>query len=148
MQDSLHLDLSKEPFVSANTQKPNIDDFDREPRPSYMSDVLAAFAARSPVPRSDAALVSSKRRYGELTGLSKEIAQRVSGDPQEFERIKAVLTTTLAGLRKDEEIQNPGHVKGKGRPRNKRLRSAVESKGPSRCGRCGEEGHNARTCKA
>jgi hypothetical protein len=152
VQDDRDIDPSQELFVFAENQKLNLDDNDRGPRPeSYMQDVLAAFSSQSAVPRPDAALISSKRRYGELTGLSKQIAQRVSGDPREFERVKAVLAKELAELMEDEEIQNPAHVKGKGRPRKKRFRSAAEGKErqrQQRCGNCGEEGHNARRCRS
>src|SRR5947209_20094610 len=149
VQDDRDIDSSQELFVFA---KLNLDDNDRGPRPErHMQDVLAAFSSQSAVPRPDAALISSKRRYGELTGLSKQIAQRVSGDPREFERVKAVLAKELAELMEDEEIQNTAHVKGKGRPRKKRLRSAAEGKErqrQQRCGNCGEEGHNERRCRS
>ena len=53
-------------------------------------------------------------------------------------------------MREDEEVKYPVPVKGKGRPKNKRLRSATEPKNGgkgSRCGKCGGDGHNIRTCK-
>ena len=52
--------------------------------------------------RSDQSLIARKRRYGELTGLSKQIAERASGDTEMFERVKSVLLTQLAAMREDE----------------------------------------------
>src|SRR5579862_4585883 len=108
-----------------------------------MQDVFAAFAQQASVPRPDAAVVSSKRRYSELTGLSKQIAERASSDPRKFEKVRDLLARELSELREEEEIKDPAHVKGKGRPRNKRLRSAGEpkkEKGRVKCGNCGGGG--------
>ena len=94
---------------------------------TYMKDLLAAFSIPSSISRSDSTLLSNKRRYAELTSMSKKIAEKVSSHPELFERIKDVLTKELASLRVDEDIQDPVYVKGKGRPRQKRLKSSVES---------------------
>ena len=138
MQDDRDIDSSQELFVFAENQKLNLDDNDRGPRPeSYMQDVLAAFSSQSAVPRPDAALISSKRRYGELTGLSKQIAQRVSGDPREFERVKAVLTKELAELMEDDEIQIRRMSRGRGG--RERSGSEVRRKGRRGSGSRGVE---------
>lgn len=151
LQEHLHIDPSDEPFVFADTLKQDLEDADRTPVPEdFMNDILAAFASCQSVPRPEAKLISKKRRYGELTGLSKEIAERISSDPKKFERIKNLLTKELADLRDVEEIRDPAYVIGKGRPRVKRLKSAAEPKKDygrgSRCGKCGMRGHNTRTC--
>jgi hypothetical protein len=74
--------------------------------------------------------------------------KRASEDPAAFEKFKDVLVGQLAQLRDIEEVEDPLYVKGKGRPRNKRLKGATEPKERVRvkCGKCGKEGHNARTC--
>ena len=111
-----------------------------------MKDILTAFPL--PLIQLDHTAVTKKRRYGELVGLSKQVVERASEDPAKFEVVKNILVKQLAYMREDEEVNDPVYVKGKGRPRNKRLKNAVECRkyGP-KCGRCGEEGHNARTCK-
>jgi hypothetical protein len=148
-QESTNLDLNKEPFVYADSMKPYLDDIDETRIPdNFMDDILGAFPTPQRTSCVEATLVSKKRRYGELTGLSKMIAERVSSDPRGFDRVKDLLTKELASLRGDEEVRDPAYIKGKGRPRVKRLRSAAEPrKGRVRCGYCGREGHNTRTCQ-
>ena len=69
----------------------------------------------------------------------------------QFERIKGILVQQLACMRDDEEVNDPVQVKAKGSPRNKRFKNATEAKTErargSRCGKCGEDGHNVRTCR-
>jgi len=70
----------------------------------------------------------------------------VAADPVLFERVKGLLTKELADLREEGEIRDPAPVKGKGRPRLKSAAEPKESGRHNRCGRCGGEWHNARTC--
>ena len=117
---------------------------------TYMKHILAAFPETSPSLSERPSLVR-KRQYGEIIGLSKQIAEKASEDPEQFERIKGILVQQLAHMRDEEEVNDPVQVKAKGRPRNKRLKNAMEIKTErtrgSRCGKCGEDGHNVRTCR-
>src|SRR5262249_39746284 len=117
---------------------------------TYMADILDLFPSLPEVSESNKLLISKKQRFGVLTGMSKELAERASSNQEVFERLKGVLAQELAGLRGEDDIKDPVEVKGKGSPRKSRCVSSVESKkgGSSvRCGRCGEEGHNVRTCR-
>src|SRR5262249_41826758 len=95
---------------------------------TYMADILSLFPFLPEVSQSDRLLVSQKRRFGVLTGMSKEIAQRASLNPELYERLKDVFTKELAGLRGEDEVKDPLEVKTKGRPKNSRFVSSVESK--------------------
>jgi hypothetical protein len=115
-----------------------------------MKDISTAFPSLPPTTQSDQIVITKKRQYGELTGLSKQIAEKASESPANFEMVKTVLIQQLAYLREDDEIDDPVHVKGKGRPRVKRLKSFIEQgnrRNSLKCGKCGREGHNARSCK-
>ena len=151
MQDDPNIDVREEPFLFAQTQLQGLGDLDNAPVPdTYMADILALFSSLPEASESNKLLVSKKQRFGVLTGMSKELAERASSSQELFQKLKGVLEEQLADLRGEDEIKDPIEVKGKGRPRKSRLVSSVESKkGRSsvRCGRCGEEGHNSRSCE-
>jgi hypothetical protein len=151
MQDDSNADVREEPFLFARTQHRTLDNMDTTPVPdTYMEDVLGLFPSLPEVSQSDQLLVSKKRRFGVLTGMSKELAERASSNQELFEKLKDVLAQELAGLRGEDDIEDPLQVKTKGRPKKSRFVSSVESKkGRSsvRCGKCGQDGHNARTCR-
>jgi len=140
---------SDEPFIFAETQQRNLDDTDYVPMPdTYMAQIRTAF----PIPSSSTAgdLVSStkKRKYGELIGLSRQIAEAASENPEEYERVRGILQQQLLRMKGNDEVNDPQYVKAKGRPRNKRLKNAMEKNKKNRitCGKCGDSGHNVRTC--
>ena len=74
------------------------------------------------------------------------------------ERTREALTQTYTGVTipidigtlTDDGLKGPIGTRKRGRPKEKRIRSATE-KGPRhtvKCGRCGKRGHNKRSCKA
>ena len=109
---------------------------------TYMAQIRMAF----PIPSSSTAdgLVSStkKRKYGELIGLSKQIAEAASENPEEFESVRRILQQQLLRMKGNDEVNDPQYVKAKGRPRNKRLKNAMEKnkKNQISCGKCGCSG--------
>ena len=148
LQDNTSLDISKEPFVFADTVADKLNINDLNPLPAtYMTEIHSLFPAHLVAPKTNTTELSQKRRYGVLTGLSKQIAEKVSTDAVEYERIKGILVEQLADLRELEELKDPTYIKGKGRPKRSRLSSNAESKRGTKCGKCREEGHNSRTCK-
>jgi hypothetical protein len=50
-------------------------------------------------------------------------------------------------MRGADEIEDPLEVVGKGRSKNKRLKSMEQKGRQLKCGRCSEKGHNSRTCQ-
>ena len=150
-QDDPNTDVREEPFLFARAQHQALNDADNAPVPdTYMADILGLFPSLPEVSESDKLLVSKKKRFGVLTGMSKELAEMASSNQEVFERLKGVLAQELRGLRGEDDIKDPLEVKTKGRPKKSRFVSSVESKkGRSsvRCGKCGEEGHNSRTCR-
>jgi hypothetical protein len=102
------------------------------------------------VSESDRLNISKKKRFGVLTGMSKELAEMASSNQEVFERLKSVLVREIRGLRADDDVEDPQQVKTKGRPKKSRFVSSVDSKkgwSSVRCGRCGGEGHNSRSCR-
>ena len=115
-----------------------------------MADILAIFPSLPKFSESVWLLLSNNQRFGVLTGLSKELAEMASSNHEVFERLKTVLAKEIRVLKGDDGIEDPVRVKTKGRPKKSRFVSSVESKkerSSVRCGKCGEDGHNARTCR-
>ena len=114
---------------------------------TYMTQIHTAFPVLSSSTVGDPVSFTKKRKYGELIGLSKKIAEAASEDTEEYERVKKILQQQLAKLRGNDEVGDPVHVRSKGRPRSKRLKNVVEQNKRNRisCGKCGGSGHNART---
>src|SRR5205823_4673480 len=98
------------------------------PPDTYMVDIMGLFPSLPEVSQSNKLLLSKKRRFGVLTGMSKEIAERASSNQELFEKMKCVLAQELAGLRGENDIQDPLQVKTKGRPKKSRFVSSMESK--------------------
>ena len=148
-QDDPNTNVRELPFLFARTQAHDSSENTSVPD-TYMADILGLFPSLPEVSESDKLLISKKQRFGVLTGMSKELAERASSNQELFERLKGVLAREIAGLRGEDDIKDPLEVKGKGRPRKSRFVSSVESKKGRtsvRCGKCGEEGHNSRTCR-
>ena len=76
-----------------------------------------------------------------------QIAEAASENPEEFERIRRILQQLLM-MKGNDEVNDPQYVRSKGRPRNKRLKNAMEKNKKNRisCRKCGDSGHNIRTC--
>lgn len=152
LQDNPDINLMTEPFVFSETQKDEIGNTEsREVPKSYMEDILRLFPKLPIASRSDQLLLSKKRRFGVLSGMSKELADKASVSHEGFERIRSILAGEMAALRNEEEVKDPTYVTGKGRPRKSRLTSAAEprkgrQRSRFRCRKCGEDGHNSRTC--
>jgi hypothetical protein len=149
-QDDPNTDVREEPFLFARTQHQALDSTDTMSVPDiYMADILGLFPSLPAVSESDKLNISKKKRFGVLTGMSKELAEMASSNQEAFEKLKSMLAREIRGLKGDDDIEDPQQIKTKGRPKKSRFVSSVESqKGRSsvKCGRCGGEGHNSRTC--
>ncbi|KAJ2806293.1 hypothetical protein H4R20_001740 [Coemansia guatemalensis] len=101
------------------------------------------------------------KRYNLAHYLLREQAQRLAADEESFFQFIAKQDATVAGPAIDNNppsdmpltVLNPPQVRGKGRPKTKRIRSAFECNGKAStterlnsCGNCGQKGHNIRSC--
>ena len=110
-----------------------------------------------------------ERRHSEIMAMLKPIVQHSIGSESTFQFFKASLTFMGQTIEKnldasrptpsdleEDIIRNPLQARCKGRPKtgNKRYKSLAEqmrSKKMHRgvtCSSCGQQGHNARTCKS
>ena len=59
---------------------------------------------------------------------------------------RVLLPTSLHNLEDDESIRPPIERRKRGRPKTSRIRRRDIASDARKCGRCGEVGHNVRTC--
>jgi len=141
----------KEPFVFSDTVKANIDHEDIQVvSNTYMQEIHSLFPPPAHLPPSTGEELTRKRRFGELTGLFKKVAERAAENRDKYEKTLQLLRSELANTVGVEDLHDPTHVKGKGRPKKRRLVSAAEPpKGGSsnKCSKCGIRGHYKNTCK-
>lgn len=147
LQDSIDLEESMGPFLRTKTQKAYVgsEDVNVNPTATYMVDIQKMFPLAPSLSRDDQSRLSKKRRYGEISGLMKDIITVVDSNPEVFEMVKESLDQVIVKGRGVEGMKDPAHVKTKGRPKTSRIRSVTEVKKHStKCGVCNEGGRNAR----
>lgn len=125
-QDNVALDLSSEPeHEASNHPKANSDTLSYLPR-GFMEDVYTLFPCPPPVTPLKQKEISSMRRYGDITGRAKKLADLVSTHPTQFNKLLAKLEELDSELSREilgePPIKNPVIV-----PSKKRLRVSKET---------------------
>ncbi|KAG0247023.1 hypothetical protein BG011_002203, partial [Mortierella polycephala] len=115
LQDMTDLESSSVPFLRAKTQKVHLDEGVTvdTPAASYMSDVKNAFPLAPTLSRDDQGLLSKKRRYGEISGLMKDLIRVVDSNPENFEMVKEAINQVIVKGKGDAGVQDPAYVKAK-----------------------------------
>ena len=149
LQDSGELEESFGPFLHIMTQKANVDKNEDGvldvPVVTFMSDIFKIFPPTTSLSRDDQSQLSKKRRYGEISGLVKDILKVVDSSPEMFEMVKESLGDIIVKGRGLEGMRDPAHIKAKGRPKKSRIKSNMETTTRStKCGVCNKPGHNSR----
>ncbi|KAF8937925.1 hypothetical protein BGZ58_001905 [Dissophora ornata] len=89
-------------------------------------DLLKIFPLTPSLTRDDQAQLSKKRRFGEISGLMKDIIKVVDSNPDMFEMVKESLDHVIVKRRGYEGMKDSVHVKAKGRPKMSRMKSSME----------------------
>lgn len=103
------------PFLRTKTQKAYVgsEDVNVNPTATYMVDIQGMFPLAPSLSRDDQSQLSKKRRYGEISGLMKDIITVVGSNPEVFEMVKESLDQVMVKGRGVEGMKDPAHVKTK-----------------------------------
>ncbi|KAF9407619.1 hypothetical protein BGZ76_006079, partial [Entomortierella beljakovae] len=112
MLDISDEDIASLPFSYTKNQR-NAGDTQSVPNQMYMGDMLKVFTSISVVSKEDLKDVSKKRRYAELSTLTKQLLDILNTNPDRFQSTRRKIQDAIKEGQGASIIHDPTNVKSK-----------------------------------